>query len=350
MYSNPLSDHLIIALSKEKNAIKTKSIQYHKNILSHASFTEIATEKISIYLQTHSSDVTLLELRVLDDPFLYDHLEGGVVHLLNPLLDIVKSAYIDSRTLLKSSHYLAEKKYQNLFLKICKSLLKKPNDPALAEQLNVLKRDREAEISLASDAAKQLIQNLKARDQAKPTPFSFRPFKQNNSNKKICQLTVNGTSYTSDEDILKVMTEHHKAKTTDSEVPDESTFFFDEIEAQFNIKIEDVVSQVLMPERISFEKKHILEVIKSFKNYSAPGPSGQNKDFFLACIRLFPNIFTEIINSLMRRPDLHLQPELKWIKERRIIFIPKNLKIQNSLKVIALYPFLKSCTKSCQNS
>ena len=95
-------------------------------------------------------------------------------------------------------------------------MLKKPNDPALAEQLNVLKRDREAEISLASAAAKQLIQNLKARDQAKPTPFSFRPFKQNNSNKKIRQLIVNGTSYTSDEDILKVMTEHHKAKTTDS--------------------------------------------------------------------------------------------------------------------------------------
>jgi len=114
MYSNPFSDHLIIVLSKEKT-LKTKSIQYHKNIFSHASFTEIATEKLSTYLQTHSSDVTLLELRVLDDPLLYDHLEGGVVQLLNPLLDIVKNAYIDSRTLLKSSYYLAEKKYQNLF-------------------------------------------------------------------------------------------------------------------------------------------------------------------------------------------------------------------------------------------
>jgi len=114
MYSNPFSDHLIIVLSKEKT-LKTKSIQYHKNIFSHASFTEIATEKISTYLQSHSSDVTLLELRVLDDPLLYDHLEGGVVQLLNPLLDIVKNAYIDSRTLLKSSYYLAEKKYQNLF-------------------------------------------------------------------------------------------------------------------------------------------------------------------------------------------------------------------------------------------
>jgi len=174
-----------------------------------------------------------------------------------------------------------------------------------------LKREREAEISIASAAAKQLTQNLKARDQAKPTPFSFRPFKQNNSNKKIRQLIINGTSYTSDEDILKIMTEHHKAKTSDSEVPDESTFFFDEIETQFNIKIDEVVSQVFMPERISFEKKQILDVIKSFKNYSAPGPSGQNKDFFLACIRLFPNIFTEIINSLMRRSDLHLHSEFK---------------------------------------
>ena len=134
-------------------------------------------------------------------------------------------------------------------------MLKKPNDPAVAEQLNVLKRDRQAEISLASAAAKQLIQNLKARDQAKPTPFSFRPFKEKNSNNKIRQLVVNGISYTSDEDTLKIMTEHHKAKTSDSEVSDESTFFFDEIEAQFNIKIDEVVSQVLMPERISFEKK-----------------------------------------------------------------------------------------------
>jgi len=114
MYSNPLSDHLIIVLSKEK-IVKTKSIQYHKNIFSHASFTDIATEKISNFLQMHSADVTLLELRVLDDPSLYDHLEGGVVQLLNPLLNIVKSAYIDSRNLLKSSHYLAENKYQKCF-------------------------------------------------------------------------------------------------------------------------------------------------------------------------------------------------------------------------------------------
>ena len=104
-------------------------------------------------------------------------------------------------------------------------MLKKPNDPALAEQLNVLKRDREAKISLASAAAKQLIQNLEARDQAKPTPFSFRPFKQKNGNNKIRQLVVNGISYTSDEEILKIMTVHHKAKTSDSEVSDESTFF-----------------------------------------------------------------------------------------------------------------------------
>jgi hypothetical protein len=124
MYSNPLSDHLIIVLSKEK-IVKTKSIQYHKNIFSHASFTDIATEKISNFLQLHSADVTLLELRVLDDPSLYDHLEGGVVQLLNPLLDIVKSAYVDSRNLLKSSHYIAENKYQKCFKKICKSLVKK---------------------------------------------------------------------------------------------------------------------------------------------------------------------------------------------------------------------------------
>ena len=129
-------------------------------------------------------------------------------------------------------------------------MAKKPNDPALAEQLTVLKRDRQAEISLASAAAKQLTQNLKARDQSRPTPFSFRPFKQKNSNNRIRQLVVNGISYTSDDDILKIMTDHHKAKTSDPEVPDESTFFFDEIETQFNIKIEEVVSQVFMPENI----------------------------------------------------------------------------------------------------
>ncbi len=114
MYSNPHSDHLIIALSKEKPS-KTKSIQYHKNIFNQASFTEIATDKISTFLQLHSSDVTLTELRALDDPTLYGHLEGGVVHLLNPLLDTVKCAYIDSRILMKSSHYLAESKYQKCF-------------------------------------------------------------------------------------------------------------------------------------------------------------------------------------------------------------------------------------------
>ncbi len=72
---------------------------------------------------------------------------------------------------MKSSQYLAESKYQKCFKKICKALSKKPNNPALAEQLNVLKGDRQAEISLASAAAKQLSQNLKAKITLSLLPF-----------------------------------------------------------------------------------------------------------------------------------------------------------------------------------
>ena len=57
---------------------------------------------------------------------------------------------------------------------------------------------------------------------------------------------------------------------------------------------------------------------------SSPGPSGQTITLYKLLFQEIPGIFTNAINQLVFNKELASSEEFQWIKERKVIYIPKN--------------------------
>jgi hypothetical protein len=57
---------------------------------------------------------------------------------------------------------------------------------------------------------------------------------------------------------------------------------------------------------------------------SAPGPSGQTITLYKLLFQELPNIFTAAVNQLVLNTELSFHNEFQWIRERKVIYIPKN--------------------------
>ena len=147
-------------------------------------------------------------------------------------------------------------------------------------------------------AARQLYENMVAANHNSSSRFSFRPFRARNSDKKIKLLIVNGVHYTDDQDIVKIMSDFHKKKTTETQ-EDDGSHFFDKIQQQLNVSLPELFQQLHIPEFTFYSKKQVSEAINEFKNVSAPGPSGQTKQFYVTLFKFIPNLLTEIVNKMM---------------------------------------------------
>ena len=191
-------------------------------------------------------------------------------------------------------------------------------------QLNALRDERSEELSKSRVAARQLYENMAAANHNSSSRFSFRPFRARNSDKKIKLLIVDGVHYTDDQDIVKIMSDFHKKKTTETQ-EDDGTHFFEKIQQQLNVSLPELFQQLHIPEFTFYSKKQVSEAINEFKNVSAPGPSGQTKQFYVSLFKFIPNLLTEIVNKMMHVFQSPNQ-DLEWIKKRRIIFILKKGK------------------------
>jgi len=73
----------------------------------------------------------------------------------------------------------------------------------------------------------------------------------------------------------------------------------------------------------SVSAQEIFESIKDAKEFSASGPTGQSIAMYKLLFADNPLLFTAAINQLTFVPGLANSVEYKWVKERKIIYIPK---------------------------
>jgi hypothetical protein len=70
-------------------------------------------------------------------------------------------------------------------------------------------------------------------------------------------------------------------------------------------------------------REEVALALGASKAHSAPGPTGQTLGFYKYLFQQIPYLFTRCINSIAFVDDLLDSPSLTWIKQRRIIYIPK---------------------------
>jgi hypothetical protein len=72
-----------------------------------------------------------------------------------------------------------------------------------------------------------------------------------------------------------------------------------------------------------FTTEEIRLAISEANEVSAPGPSGQTITFFKLLFMAIPNIMTSALNQLVFVPGLLNDQDFRWIRHRKVVYIPK---------------------------
>jgi hypothetical protein len=94
-----------------------------------------------------------------------------------------------------------------------------------------------------------------------------------------------------------------------------------------------------------FSRDEIKHAISSAKAGSAPGPSGQTIALYKYIFSEIPTIFCNAINELAFVPGLIHSPPFAWLRERKIVFIPKPGKEGNRVSNLRPLSLLESMYK-----
>ena len=389
LFSNCNSDHLIILLSKNNDNYSSvpPPPRWQNSILFNRDFkseNEVEIKKFLIesnisYSNASSqmqSELINRKLSFFDLPCQYVHLPHKSASLLQPIINITKTNHDRFLKNRQSCNGVMEKRYQKAFNKLCVKSCANPTNTDICEQIDILKKARKQEIATALLKSKKFHANMNALNNGKPTSYAFRPFKQRESN-KITQLIDNGKTFTENSQILEIMDSFQRSKTSasatfsdnnndDCNVPllnEELAEPISDLDPVLNTNEEfhnpghrvnsaldeldidfDDIFQTF-PELsgpVTFSSMEVKKVIKSLKNVSSPGPSGEPKQLYLYLFNLLPKIVTETLNNIKDFPDISAT-QFSWIKERRIIFIPKKGRIRtdpSSYRPISLFEVL----------
>ncbi len=77
----------------------------------------------------------------------------------------------------------------------------------------------------------------------------------------------------------------------------------------------------LLDEEIT--RDEVETAINEAHEVSAPGPTGQTITLYKLIFQEIPDIFTAAVNQLVFNPELASHTSFQWIKERKVIYIPK---------------------------
>jgi len=170
-------------------------------------------------------------------------------------------------------------------------------------------------------ASRIRIRNFYKEKTGKNVPSTFNCTREKKSNKDIHEITTAEGMTTNDKgDIVQIMQEWYLNMAN---VEHKQDLSLDELLAEFGVdlpKISDEKSEYMSS---SVSACEIFDSIKDAKEFSASGPTGQSIAMYKLLFADNPLLFTAAINQLVFVPGLANSEKYKWIKERKIIYIPK---------------------------
>jgi len=174
----------------------------------------------------------------------------------------------------------------------------------------------------AKDTAKRMsIKNFYDNKTGKNVPLTFYSTKEKKAKRGIDKIRLADGSDTTDKDeIINVMQDWYQ---NIANTPHEQTLHLEEFLRKYDVTLPKISKEQSddLSEEITSEE--ILESIMAAKEYSASGPSGQSISMYKLLFKELPTLFTAAINQIVFVPGMATQPEMQWIKERKIVYIPK---------------------------
>ena len=320
---NPSSDHTIITINDDASPPPVGSTIRNKLFCNMKFHTEATA-----YLKPIHDDFCSKQQDNLANPNNSAYLDW--LHLM------IESLTYFNKKFAKENLTSLRQKQHKYKISIRKAIKKAEKNDTLENKLEIERINKEHRTTLEQHIAlmRGVIRVRKAIHQGKSHKFCWLKF-QNRGQRKISSIVCpdSGELLYDSYDISQAFASFHKQKVSLPDTP------FDMAEAgivdsseisplQFilnkhNLSLHDFFPVLDHTNITAFTSSdEVAKALASFKNESAPGPSGQGKPFFQFLFRFNKHFFTNAINQLLSTTNFEFS-NFAWIKKRKIIFIKK---------------------------
>ena len=190
----------------------------------------------------------------------------------------------------------------------------------IKEKLTNLKTRLRDMTETIEQAKRTRIDNFYKDNMGKSKAASFTVTKEKRGNRNIGILREEDREYTDNEEILNRLQENYFSTVGRKFQPSKE---LEEFLMEHGVELPVLAEEDHIGLDVEFSKEEVKKAISSAKASTAPGPSGQTIAIFKYLYAEIPNILTRALNELTFVPRLIDAPAFAWLKERRIVFIPK---------------------------
>ena len=178
-------------------------------------------------------------------------------------------------------------------------------------------RDKLVQIATRNQAR---IDTFHSNNKGRMTRCSFTNLQARRAHKNISKLNINGREVTDQDEIVQIMRDKYMDCTGGHHVMDMTV---EQFLRDHDIQLPTISNEQASELEKEITKDDIKTALQAAKVSSAPGPTGQTLGFYKFIFHQIPHIFTRCINMIAFYTDILDSSSLKWIKERKIIYIPK---------------------------
>jgi exonuclease III len=205
-----------------------------------------------------------------------------------------------------------------------KKQLKNTNDETsranIHEQICEIQKNIKDDIEVKSKASHMRINNFYKSNIGKMVPETFLCTKDPKKDRNIHRLEHEGRDITAPEDIIDIM---HKWYESTAEKAHTQLTTLDDFLHKHNLQLPQLSQEDCEELEQEFTQEEVKQALAEAKVVSAPGPSGQTISIFKLLFMHAPSLMTQALNQLVFVPSLVEEQELRWIQERKVIYIPK---------------------------
>ena len=318
---NPSSDHTIIHITNSVRPPPLGSSIYNK-LFDNTKFTKLATSSLTElhnnFISTHKND--------LEDP-------NSPIYLEWLMLMIDQLSLLNRKFQIQNLHSL--RKANNKFNRGVNKILKKLSKHESPESRAELEHLESTHLSNYLDELKHSSNNFRiqktvfAASNHRSCFSSFQTKGSKNISVIECPKTLRLTS--NPLEISEILAEYQSEKVKRYDPSEDmcranidpfSESPLHSVLNKHNIELSQLLPSFISPPTVKVSQNEVHSAIRSFKNHSCPGPSGQGKKFFEFLFKFHKLFFTTAINQLLRIDNFE-NSKFAWIKNRTIIFIKK---------------------------
>ena len=190
----------------------------------------------------------------------------------------------------------------------------------IEQEIHDIQRQLANSLEMKQHAANQRIKNFYKTNTGKNVPVTFACIKEKNKNREIQEIEHDNRRIITSEEIVQTMQQWYE-DTANTETEQRTTL--EEFLQRQDIQLPQITEEQKEEIEEEFSVEEVKAAMQEASEASASGPSGQSIAFYKLLFMEIPALMTAAINQLTFVPGLADLEELKWIRTRKIVYIPK---------------------------